>query len=73
MIGGANSSVGGLVGQNHGWIRQSSAGGHVAGAPGQIYGGLVGMDYTPWRQEFNSTYDDAATIPMTGRKYLPFF
>ncbi|MGV6958054.1 two-partner secretion domain-containing protein [Pseudomonas chlororaphis] len=71
VSGGYGARMGGLVGMNFGKVHLSSAGGKIDGSyySGQIYGGLVGIDFKPNLQTNNSVFGEATKVPQVGLQF----
>ncbi|AZD07197.1 filamentous hemagglutinin [Pseudomonas chlororaphis] len=71
VSGGYGARLGGLAGMNFGTLRLSSAGGKVDGshASGQLYGGLVGIDFNSAQQSSNSVFGEATKVPPVGLQF----
>ncbi|WMJ01707.1 GLUG motif-containing protein [Pseudomonas chlororaphis subsp. aurantiaca] len=68
VSGGYGARLGGLAGMNFAKMYQSSAGGKVDGSAsvGQLYGGLVGIDFWSETQSLNSVFGEATKVPLVG-------
>ncbi|BAV73793.1 hemagglutinin family protein [Pseudomonas chlororaphis subsp. aurantiaca] len=71
VSGGYGARLGGLAGMNFAQIYQSSAGGKVDGSAsaGQLYGGLVGIDFWSQTQSLNSVFGEATKVPQVGLQF----
>ncbi|PXX75625.1 filamentous hemagglutinin family N-terminal domain-containing protein [Pseudomonas sp. LAMO17WK12:I10] len=71
VSGGYGARLGGLAGMNFGTLRLSSAGGKIDGshASGQLYGGLVGIDFNSDQQSSNSVFGEATKVPQVGLQF----